>query len=296
MIFLIFVFVIFLLVILIYCLKYFEIPRYMNMNRNTWDNAIKLDRKYHLVPRVKSKSRVVISMTTIPSRLNKIAPTLCSILSQTRRVDEIRLNIPYRSRKGEKYNIPKCFNKFRYIKIYRTNKDYGPSTKLLPTLKDEKHSSIIVIDDDMIYGSDLVRQLVRSFVKHKEKVAITYYGCNQKDDKMSRTWKFLQGDKYVYLLFGCGGYILKGTMLPDEVFDYDNGPKEAVFVDDNWISGWLWMAGVKVYTMGISSNTMYIPNQKTVGTVALCTGVNKNKSNNAIVDKWFTQLNQFNQN
>jgi hypothetical protein len=226
-------------------------------------------------------------MTTIPSRLDKIAPTLCSILSQTRRVDEIRLNIPYKSLKGEEYNIPECFSKFKHIKIYRQEKDLGPSTKLLPTLKDERKSNIIVIDDDMIYGSRLVNLLVTSFNRHQEKDVITYYGRNRQDCKLTRARKFLRGDRYVYLLFGCGGYILRGDMLPKEVFDYEKGPKEAKYVDDNWISGWLWMNGIKVYTLGMHKGTMYIPNRKALGTTALCKTVNQDDRNLIIVDEWF---------
>ena len=275
------------LIILLYYLYYFEIPRYINLSNKNWNDVINLDKKYHHIPRVKCKRRVVISMTTIPSRLNKIAPTLCSILTQNRRVDEIRLNIPYKSMKGDKYHIPKCFKKFKNIKIHRIETDLGPSTKLLPTLKDERDSNIIVIDDDMIYGSKLVQKLVYSFIKHKEKIVVTYYGCNKRDGKLDRTWKFLQGDEYVYLLFGCGGYILKGDMLPDEVFDYENGPEEAKFVDDNWISGWLWLNGIKIYTLGVHNSTMYLPSQGTFGTDSLCNTVNWDKKNCHIVDKWF---------
>jgi hypothetical protein len=142
----------------------------------------------------------------------------------------------------------------------------------------------------MIYGSELVEKLVKSFNKHHEKVVITNYGCNKNDSKLSRVFKYLSGDKYVYLLFGCGGYILRGDMLPDEVFNYDIAPEEAKYVDDNWISGWLWLNGIKVYTLGLNRGTLYIPSQETKYTTALCDTVNLNKQNNKIVDKWFTTI------
>lgn len=281
--------IIIILIIGLYCLYYFEIPRYRRLNYSTWSDVIKLDKNYANIPRVNSKNRIVISMTSIPSRLDKIAPTLCSILTQTRRVDEIRLNIPYISMKGDKYIIPKCFKHFKNIKIHRPEKDFGPSTKLLPTLKDEYNSNIIVIDDDMIYGSNLVYSLVEAFNKHNQEIVITTYGCNKLDNKISRIHKFLSGNKYVYLLFGCGGYILRGNMLPNEVFEYENAPEEAKYVDDNWISGWLWMNDVNVYTLGLQKGMIYIPSYETAGTISLCNGVNHNKHNNRVVDKWFEQ-------
>ena len=77
-------------------------------------------------------------------------------------------------------------------------------------------------------------------------------------------------------------------MLPPQVYNYDNAPEGAKFVDDNWISGWLWMNNIKVYTLGMSKSTMYIPSYETAGTVALCNTVNKNKNNNRVVDDWFS--------
>ena len=286
-----FIFVI-IIIIILYLIYYCEIPRYMSMNKKGWEHVICLDSKYDKLPRVKHKKRIVISMTTIPSRFNKIAPTLCSVLSQSRRVDEIRLNIPYKSLKGDKYKIPKSILKLKYVKIHRVEKDLGPSTKLLPTLDYEPDSTIIVIDDDMIYGSELVRKLTDVFNKQKQKDVITNYGCNSKDGKFTRMNKYLWGDGYVYLLFGCGGYILNANMVPPDVFNYERGPKQAVFVDDNWISGWLHMNGIKVRTLGFSKGTLYIPNRTTNGTTALCDTVNENKSNNYIVDRWFEKLGQ----
>lgn len=276
-----------LLLIIIYIINYFEICRYISLNKSNWNQVISLDNKYHNLPRVKTKHKTVISLTTIPDRLDKIAPTLCSLLSQSHKIDEIRLNIPYRTLKGHSYHIPKVFNKLEHIKIYRIETDYGPSTKLLPTLLDEPKANIIVVDDDMIYGSCLVNKLVQAFEKHDRKTAITYYGCNRDDNKLSRTKHFFNGNNYVYLLFGCGGYILKADMLPKDVFDYSNSPDEAKFVDDNWISGWLWLNKVNIYTIGLSKGTMYLPSSGTIGTTSLCNGVNWNKKNNKIVDDWF---------
>jgi hypothetical protein len=116
MIVFVFVFIFLILIIILLILYYIELPRYIKCNNKNWNDLIKLEQKYHLIPRVKTKRRTVVSMTTIPSRFNKIAPTLCSILSQSRRVDEIRLNIPYKSMKGDKYNIPNVLKILNILK------------------------------------------------------------------------------------------------------------------------------------------------------------------------------------
>ena len=258
------------------------------MNRKTWKDVISLDRGYESIPRVNIRDRIVISMTTIPSRLDKLAPTLSSLLSQSRRVDEIRLNIPYKTMKGEQYKIPEYFDELEHIKIYRITKDYGPSSKLLPTVKDEaSNTNIVVVDDDMIYGSRLVQMLANIFKKCGEKAVITNYGCNRHDNKITRMYNYFSGEKRVYLLFGCGGYILKASMIPEEIYDYDNGPPEAKYVDDNWISGWLWCKGIPVYSLGMYPGSVYIPNISATGTISLCKTANYDRSNGLIVDQWF---------
>ena len=178
------------------------------------------------------EGRVVVSLTTIPSRIDQIAPTLCSILSQTRRVDMIRLNLPYISLKGDKYVIPDQLKGLENVKIFRIKKDLGPSTKLLPTSLDENpNTKIIIIDDDMIYGSRLVETLVDIFKEKNGKCVVTNYGSDH-ESQISRLGGYIAGGKYVTSLFGCGGYILTPSMLPNDIYDYSNAPEGAKYVDD----------------------------------------------------------------
>jgi len=79
-------------------------------------------------------SKLVISLTTIPSRMHLIAPTLRDLLAQTANVAEIRLNIPHRYRRFPDTDIslpdfPKG------ITVVRVDEDYGPATKVLPTVQ-----------------------------------------------------------------------------------------------------------------------------------------------------------------
>jgi hypothetical protein len=233
-----------------------------------------------------------VSLTTIPSRLDKIVPTLCSVLSQTHQVDEIRLNLPYKTLKGKTYKIPKYFNKLNHIKIYRVDKDLGPSTKLLPTAKAEyPDTKIIVIDDDMIYGSKLVYNLVKTFKNRGENEVVANYGSNLHVGLRRCLWGYFKGDRYIYLLYGCGGYILTPSMLPREIYDYSNAPKGAEYVDDNWISGWLDYNKVNIYLMGLRQGCLFVPSWSTANTVSLCGGVNNNHDYGGKLERWFKNKN-----
>ena len=274
-----------LIIILLLIIYYFEFMRYISLNLNNHVNLSDLDIEYNYLPRVDTKERTIVSLTTIPDRINNLIPTLASIYTQTKRVDEIRLNIPYISRKGEKYIIPKYLKKLNYLKIYRT-KDYGPSTKLLPSLINEKaDTKIIVIDDDQIYGSKLIEELVKAF--KSKNTAVTNYGTKFHYTSYDRIISYISGEEYVDVLFGCGGYILTPKMIPRDIFNYEAGPSGAVFVDDNWISGWLSRNGHKIFKLGMKQGCSFFLNISNVNTESLSGGENKNKVHEHEVNDWF---------
>lgn len=106
--------------------------------------------------------KVIISLTTIPNRLNSIhdkgglKKVLEKILNLSYPNYEVHLNIPFVCKKtGEEYVIPTWLTEINneILKIFRTD-DYGSLTKLVPTLmrtKIEDDYIIITIDDDLEY-------------------------------------------------------------------------------------------------------------------------------------------------
>lgn len=108
------------------------------------------------------KNRVVISLTTLPSRINSILPTLKSLNKQTYKVDDIYLTIPKKCKRlNTKYpSIPENIKKLCTI-VYIKN-DYGPITKLWGGLymEQDPETIIITVDDDIIYPKTLVENLL----------------------------------------------------------------------------------------------------------------------------------------
>lgn len=282
--FLIILLILFILIILI--LFYLEIPRYCYVNNYSYKSLKKLDSVYDKLPKI--KGRCVISLTTTPDRIYLIIPTLCSVLSQSKRVDEIALNIPYKSMKGIRYKIPKWLRGLKHVKIYRVGEDLGPSTKLLPTeIRESSQTKIIVIDDDNIYGSQLVESLVKGFKKNGCRKVITCYGSKINSNGWERHKQFFAGGGNVDVLFGCGGYILTPKMLPRQVHNYKGAPKGAKFVDDNWISGWLRYNKVEIYMMGLKHGCNFFPSWKSIDSISLSGSVNKNNKHENKLNKWF---------
>lgn len=267
-----------LLYIILKYIEYTELIRYFNFSKTT--DIQFYDNKYINLP--KSNRRIVITLTTIPSRINKLKPTLISLLDQSFKVDQIYINIPYISLKGEKYIIPRWLEKLHNITINRVKKDYGPSTKLLPILKKES-GLIIVCDDDVIYGS----KMVENYIKNFKGEALTIFGADIQNGQLKDEWPTFmrfRGPKYVDILMGHNSFLVTRDMFPKEVFDYTNSPKECIWTDDVWFSGWLKYNNVKIYSLGF--NYKNIPMTSLDTSVSLCSGINADNENNRISIKY----------
>ena len=106
-----------------------------------------------------------VGVTTLPSRIGKLEPTVESLLGQTLRPDRIFVSVPRRSRReGGEYTLPGWLQRPPAgVQLVRCEQDYGPATKLLgclPHLPPE--ACLIVVDDDMVYKPFLVERLYRA--------------------------------------------------------------------------------------------------------------------------------------
>ena len=111
---------------------------------------------------------VVVSFTTSPRRLPRCEPMIESLLNQTRLPDAIVLNLPPRfERTGEEYpvdeSLPGWLVRSPLVKIQRCDRDWGPATKLVPTVvrcqRESARSIVITVDDDIRYPRGAVSAL-----------------------------------------------------------------------------------------------------------------------------------------
>jgi hypothetical protein len=99
-----------------------------------------------------------------------------SILDQTRKPDLFLLNIPEEfARTGESYNVPKYIHKSLTVNQIAT--DYGPATKIVPTVAyltdreyDPKHTRIIYLDDDIAYPKRMIETYERMIPHNDDNV------------------------------------------------------------------------------------------------------------------------------
>jgi len=243
--------------------------------------------------------RIVVSLTTVPERINGMKSTISSLLRQTLKPDEIAVHVPMRTYKGKEYVIPDWLtsltapgNRSR-VKMYRPENDYGPATKLLFTLKREHpESKIIVVDDDIVYPPVLVETLVKYSNKYPDNAITTYpknfiyHGRNQ-PPTMGRVWSVLHSQGFRKnkpipsdIVMGVYGFVVKPRFFTDDVFSYEGRPDELRWVDDIHFSGQLNLNGVDIYSPVFDMNLFGIPVPSQQRRIGLITTVNADGHNN----------------
>lgn len=112
--------------------------------------------------------RVVVSLTTLPTRYDYLVKTLDSIKNQTRQPDAIYLTIPEKAKRtGQSYPpLPSAVSE--YCNIVKIKKDWGPICKLYGALIRETHSDtvIVTVDDDVVYPPTLIEIFLSKFNNH----------------------------------------------------------------------------------------------------------------------------------
>ena len=155
--------VLFLLIILIILNYNLHRYAYLHMDRSD-DYYIQ---NYMKKNRVKYDHKVIVSLTTTPTRIHKIKPMIKSILNQSVRIDQIALNIPSEY-KGQAYNVPVKLQSM--INVFTTGRSYGRGTKCIPTILRETDANtiIILLDDYYIYGYNFIEQLLAEYHKNPD--------------------------------------------------------------------------------------------------------------------------------
>lgn len=117
--------------------------------------------------RKKRKRQVVISFTSIPSRIESVWITAESLLRQNYKPDKIILWLSEEEFKNKA--IPKQLleQTYRGIEIRFCN-NVQSYKKIVYTLKTYPEAIIVTVDDDVIYAESMLRELVKAYHEHPD--------------------------------------------------------------------------------------------------------------------------------
>ncbi|GMH97498.1 hypothetical protein TrVE_jg7228 [Triparma verrucosa] len=214
------------------------------------------------------KPRLVVSLTSLPSRLSHMTQILKDMLRQDLLPDAIYINLPKFSKREQKpYVVPDFVHKYiadlpedkrKLVHINLCENDFGPATKLIPTLliETDPHTMIVTIDDDVQYPPFFLSSLYSASVRMPNfAVGFKGYIIPSTGDGDEKTYEYIESsgenDREVHVLGGFLGVAYRSGMFSIErIKDYSWYPEGAFFVDDDWISGALGWGGVRKYVIG----------------------------------------------
>ncbi len=225
--------------------------------RDCWDELILANRSLLALDKSSAanlnRCEIVVSLTTIPTRIAAMEPTLKSLLRQNMAPAKLIINIPSWSKREQRaYDIPSFLKGLVSVEI-RSCEDFGPATKLLPTLlAAQPDDMIIAVDDDRIYPKTFIADLAEYATRHPD-AALGFSGWVVPDDLIDRPTSIssnffmrppvpircrrIKAPMAVDVLQGFSGYLTRPRFFNlIELCDYSKAPPSAFFVDDVWIS------------------------------------------------------------
>lgn len=226
----------------------------------------------------------IVSLSTIPTRFDKLEPVFAALRAQRAPIDEIRLYVPRRYRRfpdydGQVPDVP------RGVNVIRPEDDLGPATKVLFAADELRGTDcdIIFCDDDRIYprwwfqgmlhqrrerldhcvatstiqlsdhGYDLAsRRQPRpklSRINSRRVVGLTRRKIKQvltgvTERKPPRN-RTMSRAGYAEIAEGCGAVLVRPEFFDNSDFDI---PPVLWSVDDYWLSGQMARKGIPIWS------------------------------------------------
>lgn len=190
--------------------------------------------------------KVVVSFTTIPSRIRYLPDVAKRLRNQTLKPDEIYACIPYYSKRlNQAY--PKSIGLVDDTRVVRCP-DYGPATKLLGCLpyETDPDTIIITIDDDQEYRPQTISLLV-NYAKMYPESAIGIHSLTPDLKNNVCRGKNIASPRAQYLE-GYGGIAYRRGFFNEGVWGYFEKVSkcsECFISDDLAISWWLKLQGIQ---------------------------------------------------
>lgn len=198
---------------------------------------------------------IIISLTTIPSRLDKVWLTTESLLRQTKKPNKIILWLAEDEFQGVK--IPKMLKKQKKrgleIRYCGNLKSYK---KFYYTMLEYPDAYVLVVDDDFVYSERMLEKMISVSSRHPGSIVSNraHKIRNYKNELFPyRRWIWYENRKIIEeipsfrnFLTGCGGVLFPVWLLDREIFRKDIFMKIAPTADDVWVNFSAWKSKIKV--------------------------------------------------
>lgn len=237
----------------------------------------------------KRKNRqLIVSLTTIPSRVDTVWITIESLLRQKFPPDRIILWIAEDEFKGLSLPARLSAQTRRGLEIRRCEnlKSYK---KFYYTMLENPDAYVVTVDDDVIYAESMLGEMVETYKKNPRCVI-----CNRSHMVMThhgrislyRKWKVYedrsredrrQEPSHSNFFVGCGGTLFPAFLLDRRLFKKEVFMDIAPTGDDIWLNFICWVSGIKVKnTEGVLGNVIFMEEKSKNGLLLQNIGKRKN--------------------
>ena len=217
--------------------------------------------------------RLIVSMTSYPGRIDSLAPVLDSLFHQDRKADEILLWLAREEFPGLEQDLPDYLVQLAEQKLItiRWCDNLKPHKKYFYALQEYTEDLIVTVDDDLLYSSNLLSSLYRSYLQWPLAVsAVRVHLMLLSEDKRIlpyNSW-IRETDCCLYTpsmqLFATGG---AGTLYPPNLFRKEFFDRNAIhancpIADDLWLKAMELVSGVPVVAARRREPLQYLPDSQ----------------------------------
>ena len=189
--------------------------------------------------------KIIVSMTSYPARIKYVSTVIESILNQTMKADAVILWLAEEQFPDKEEQLPPTLKTMIRDKkvILRWCDDLKPHKKYFYAFQEFPHDLIITIDDDIVYSTDMIEKLYRSYQKHPDAVSALRAHLMVYDENAFAPYgnwvKAYDGAVGIpsMQLFSTGE---KGILYPVELFDQKLLDRKAI-IDNCLYSSDIWL-------------------------------------------------------
>lgn len=223
------------------------------------------------------KMPIIVSLTSYPARINTLAATISTLLSQAIKPDQVILWLAESQFPHREQNLPRVLLRLtRSGLIIKWCNDIRSYKKLIPTLKEYPNAIIVTADDDVYYHPDWLKTLYDSYLEQPHAVhahCVRNVCLSHSKDAFGSysSWKYdntVSGARFSALQIGVGGVLYPPHCFHSDILDETLFTQLAPNADDLWF----WVMAILKGTPIVRVKNAMMPatNYRANTTQALC--------------------------
>ena len=198
--------------------------------------------------------QLIVSLTSYPARIKTVHQVIDTLLSQTKKADEVVLWLADSQFPNKEKDLP-----FELLDLTKKGltiswcEDIKSYKKLIPALKKYPDSIIVTADDDNIYEKDWLKKLHESYLKNPQVIhchrasLMTFRNCKLRP---YREWKVCvpatRKPSFLNFLTGVGGVLYPPNVFYKDVADKELFMNLSPHGDDIWFWAMAVLNGKKI--------------------------------------------------